>query len=66
MRVLVQPLTTEERAALADAVRKVPRPGIDSAPSGAPAWREVPNHRPRPDVRPVGLALYLAAIAKGR
>jgi pimeloyl-ACP methyl ester carboxylesterase len=35
---------TEERAALAGAVQKFPRLGIDSAPSGAPAWREVPTH----------------------
>ncbi|MFJ8053181.1 alpha/beta fold hydrolase [Streptomyces luteogriseus] len=35
---------TEQRAALAGAVQKFPRLGIDSAPSGAPAWREVPRH----------------------
>ncbi|MFJ2864058.1 alpha/beta fold hydrolase [Kitasatospora sp. NPDC087314] len=33
-----------ERTALAAAVQKFPRLGIDAAPSGAPAWREVPVH----------------------
>ncbi|MFJ1709495.1 alpha/beta fold hydrolase [Kitasatospora sp. NPDC088346] len=32
------------RIALAAAVQKFPRLGIDAAPSGAPAWREVPSH----------------------
>ncbi|MGW7046364.1 alpha/beta fold hydrolase [Streptomyces avermitilis] len=35
---------TAERTALAAAVQKFPRLGIDSAPSGIPAWREVPSH----------------------
>ncbi|MET9692617.1 alpha/beta hydrolase [Streptomyces sp. NPDC006514] len=33
-----------ERTALAAAVQKFPRLGIDGAPSGAPAWRTVPSH----------------------
>ena len=33
-----------ERTALAGAVQKFPRLGIDGAPSGAPAWRELPTH----------------------
>ncbi|KOU26419.1 hypothetical protein ADK52_09470 [Streptomyces sp. WM6372] len=33
-----------ERTALAAAVQKLPRLGIDSAPSGPPAWRNVPSH----------------------
>ncbi|MFI6445739.1 alpha/beta hydrolase [Kitasatospora sp. NPDC050543] len=32
------------RTALAAAVQKLPRLGIDSAPSGPPAWRQVPSH----------------------
>ncbi|MEU1179046.1 alpha/beta hydrolase [Streptomyces sp. NPDC005820] len=34
----------EERTALAGAVQKYPRLGIDRAPSGAPAWRDRPSH----------------------
>ncbi|WP_338931744.1 alpha/beta hydrolase [Streptomyces netropsis] len=33
-----------ERTALAGAVQKFPRLGIDAAPSGAPAWRDAPSH----------------------
>lgn len=33
-----------ERAALAAAVQKLPRLGIDSAPSGPPAWHHIPSH----------------------
>ncbi|MET9694610.1 alpha/beta hydrolase [Streptomyces sp. NPDC006514] len=33
-----------ERTALAAAVQKLPRLGIDAAPSGYPAWRDVPSH----------------------
>ncbi|UKY52048.1 alpha/beta hydrolase [Streptomyces inhibens] len=33
-----------ERTALAAAVQKFPRLGIDAAPSGTPAWRDVPSH----------------------
>ncbi|MCW7989818.1 hypothetical protein XF35_32385 [Streptomyces platensis subsp. clarensis] len=33
-----------ERIALAAAVQKFPRLGIDAAPSGTPAWREKPSH----------------------
>ncbi|MFA7769080.1 alpha/beta fold hydrolase [Streptomyces sp. NRRL S-448] len=33
-----------ERTALAAAVQKFPRLGIDSAPSGPPAWRNLPSH----------------------
>jgi len=33
-----------ERTTLAAAVQKFPRLGIDSAPSGVPAWRTVPSH----------------------
>ncbi|HJT95259.1 MAG TPA: alpha/beta hydrolase, partial [Mycobacterium sp.] len=33
-----------ERTALAGAVQKFARLGIDSAPSGAPAWRDLPSH----------------------
>ena len=34
----------EERTALAAAVQKLPRLGIDTAPSGSPAWRTLPTH----------------------
>ena len=33
-----------ERTALAGAVQKSARLGIDGAPSGAPAWRDLPSH----------------------
>ncbi|SED46759.1 alpha/beta hydrolase [Streptomyces sp. 2314.4] len=33
-----------ERIAVAAAVQKHPRLGVDAAPSGAPAWRELPSH----------------------
>ncbi|MEW9517324.1 alpha/beta fold hydrolase [Streptomyces tubercidicus] len=33
-----------ERIALAAAVQKFPRLGIDAAPTGTPAWREKPSH----------------------
>lgn len=33
-----------ERTALASAVQKFPRLGIDGTPSGAPAWRDLPTH----------------------
>ncbi|MFI6449572.1 alpha/beta fold hydrolase [Kitasatospora sp. NPDC050543] len=33
-----------ERTAIASAAQKFARLGIDAAPSGAPAWRELPSH----------------------
>ena len=37
-------MAPEERTALAAAVQKFPRLGIDTAPSGIPAWRTLPTH----------------------
>jgi len=34
----------DERIALAAAMQKFPRLGIDAAPSGTPAWRTLPSH----------------------
>ena len=57
-----------ERTALAGAVQKFPRLGIDATPSGAPAWRDLPTHyliatedRALPAVTQRELAVRMAA-----